>query len=274
MQKHSSVAVQKITPESDASHKDENDNNPPPTTETLLKRGNVSGNVFHEIMETLCNNDNKRGEVDFETACEDGMAEEDSLLRMLIRQVMRRNVLSNREKGADSTEKTLLRMVQNALNTEITIGGISFKLKDIPRQNRMAEVEFVADENKLLNLSVRREGSLNGKIDLLVRVGDKVVILDWKTNSLSDYTDSNVIKTAMDEADYHLQYQLYSLAVHAWLKSYGLTLCGAAYLFVRGGEFGTDRSGLFVAKIDAQGVEQFRTDISAKGIFAAGKEAE
>lgn len=274
MQKHSSVAVQKITPESDASHKDENDNNPPPTTETLLKRGNVSGNVFHEIMETLCNNDNKRGEVDFETACEDGMAEEDSLLRMLIRQVMRKNMLSNHEKGADSTEKTLLRMVQNALNTEITIGGISFKLKDVPRQNRMAEVEFVADENKLLNLSVRREGSLNGKIDLLVRVGDKVVILDWKTNSLSDYTDSNVIKTAMDEADYHLQYQLYSLAVHAWLKSYGLTLCGAAYLFVRGGEFGTDRSGLFVTKIDAQGVERFRTDISAKGIFAAGKEAE
>jgi exodeoxyribonuclease V beta subunit len=202
------------------------------------------------------------------------MAEEDSLLRMLIRQVMRKNMLSNHEKGADSTENTLLRMVQNALNTEITIGEISFKLKDIPRQNRMAEVEFVADENKLLNLSVRREGSLNGKIDLLVRVGDKVVILDWKTNSLSDYTDSNVIKTAMDEADYHLQYQLYSLAVHAWLKSYGLTLCGAAYLFVRGGEFGTNRSGLFVTKIDAQGVEQFRTDISAKGIFAAGKEAE
>ena len=137
----------------------------------------------------------------------------------------------------------------------------------------MAEVEFVAGENDLLTLPKEREGALNGKIDLLVRVKDKVFILDWKTNSLTDYTDSKVIEEAMRDADYHLQYQIYSLAADAWLRSSGLTLAGVAYLFVRGGEVGSV-SGVFVKEYDAQSIEKFRNDISAKGFFAAGKEDE
>lgn len=241
--------------------------------DTLLPRSNVSGNVFHEIMEALCNNDKAIGEVDFETACNEGMENDDSPLMVLIRQKMRKNMLSNREKGGKSTEKTLLRMVQNALKTEIKIGQMKIFLKDIPRKDRMAEVEFVAGENGLLTLSKEREGALNGKIDLLVRVRDKVFIIDWKTNSLTGYTDAKVIEEAMCEADYHLQYQLYSLAADAWLKSSGLTLAGAVYLFVRGGEVGS-ASGVFVKEYDAQSIEKFRNDISAKGFFAAGKEDE
>ena len=241
--------------------------------ETLLPRSNVSGNAFHEIMETLCNNDKASGEVDFGTACDKGMENDDSPLMALIRQKMRTNGLSNREKDGNSTEKTLLRMVQNALKTEIKIGRTTIFLKDIPHKDRMAEVEFVAGENDLLTLSKEREGALNGKIDLLVRVRDKVFILDWKTNSLTDYTDLKVIKEAMCDADYHLQYQLYSLAADAWLKSSGLTLAGAAYLFVRGGEGGS-ASGVFVKEYDAKSIEKFRNDISAKGFFAAGKEDE
>lgn len=241
--------------------------------DTLLPRSNVSGNAFHEIMETLCNNDKASGEVDFGTACNKGMENDDSPLMALIRQKMRTNGLSNREKDGNSTEKTLLRMVQNALKTEIQIGQTTILLKDISRKDRMAEVEFVAGENVLLTLPKEREGALNGKIDLLVRVKDKVFILDWKTNSLTDYTDLKVIEEAMCDADYHLQYQLYSLAADAWLKSSGLALAGAAYLFVRGGEVGS-ASGVFVKEYDAQSIEKFRNDISAKGFFAAGKEDE
>ena len=242
--------------------------------DTLLPRSNVSGNAFHEIMETLCNNDKAIGEVDFETACNEDMEKDDSPLMALIRQKMRTNGLPNREKNGDSTEKTLFRMVQNALKTEIQFGNMPpIVLKDIPRKDRMAEVEFVAGENGLLALSKEREGALNGKIDLLVRVKDKVFILDWKTNSLTDYTDLKVIEEAMCDADYHLQYQLYSLAADAWLKSSGLTLAGSAYLFVRGGEVGS-ASGVFVKEYDAQSIENFRNEISAKGFFAAGKEVE
>ena len=242
--------------------------------DTLLPRSNVSGNAFHEIMETLCNNDKAIGEVDFETACNEDMEKEDSPLMALVRQKMRKNMLPNREKNGDSTEKTLLRMVQNALKTKIQFDNMPpIVLKEIPHKDRMAEVEFVAGENVLLTLPKEREGALNGKIDLLVRVRDKVFILDWKTNSLTDYTDLKVIEEAMCDADYHLQYQLYSLAADAWLKSSGLTLAGAAYLFVRGGEVGS-ASGVFVKEYDAQSIEKFRNDISAKGFFAAGKEDE
>ena len=282
LQKHSSAialeipivaAGQEIVAEGGASHETE----PQDRTvkaDTLLPRNNVSGNVFHEIMETLCKNDKARGEVDFETACNDGMEKDGSALMALIRQTMRRNLLANREKGGTSTEKTLLRMVQNALKTKIVIGSTpEFKLKEVPKEDRLAEVEFVASENDLLDLPTKREGALNGKVDLLVRRGDKVFILDWKTNSLTDYTDSDVIKAAMDEAGYHLQYQLYSLATSAWVRNCGLTLAGAAYLFVRGGEAGTE-SGVFAKGYDVTSVENFRTGISEMEFFTTGKEAE
>ena len=70
-------------------------------------------------MEALCNNDKAIGEVDFETACNEGMENDDSPLMVLIRQKMRKNMLSNREKDGDSTEKTLLRMVHRP-KTRIT----------------------------------------------------------------------------------------------------------------------------------------------------------
>lgn len=264
--------VQEIVAEGRASHETE----PQDRTvkaDTLLPRNNVSGNVFHEIMETLCKNDSANGEVDFATACNDGMEKDDSALMALIRQTMRRNLLANREKDGDSTEKTLLRMVLNALKTKIAIGTSEFKLMDVPKKDRLAEVEFVASENNLLDLPTKGEGALNGKIDLLVRREDKVFILDWKTNSLTDYAAADVIEAAMDEAGYHVQYQLYSLATAAWVKNCGLTLAGAAYLFVRGGEVGSV-CGLFAKRYDATSVEGFKKGISEMEFFTTGKEAE
>lgn len=240
-------------------------------SETLLPRNNVSGNVFHEIMEALCNNDGARGEVDFATACAEGMEKDDSGLMALIRQKMRKNLLANREKNGDSTERTLLRMVQNALRTKIAVGSHVFRLTDIPKRDRLAEIEFVASETRLLALPQERDGALNGKIDLLVRRDGNVFILDWKTNSLSDYTSSDVIAAAMDEAGYRLQYQLYSLAAAAWIEKSSLTLAGAAYLFVRGGEVGPE-CGVFSEEFEPERVDGFRRDISAMGFFSSKKE--
>lgn len=240
---------------------------------SLLPRNNVSGNVFHEIMEALCENDAAVGEVDFTTACDDGMENDDSRLMDLIRQTMRRNLLGNQEKDGDSTEKTLLRMVQHVLNTRIVVGSTEFKLKDVPKRDRLAEVEFVASENCLLNLSQKRKDALNGKIDLLVRRGERVFVIDWKTNSLVNYTSLDVIGAAMNEAGYHLQYRLYSLATAAWIRNCGLTLAGAIYLFVRGGEVGLE-SGVFVKEYEAASMSQFRDDVLSMGVFATRKEVE
>ena len=195
----------------------------------------------------------------------------------LIRKVMRKHSLTNRtgdKNSGESTEKVLLRMVQNALKTPIKIGKTKeFLLKDISKENRLAEVEFVVSEqNCLVNLPADRDGALNGKIDLLVRFGESVFVLDWKTNSLPDYGEVSV-NEIMDEEGYQLQYKIYSLAASEWLKPRGLKLGGVAYLFVRGGEVG-ERSGVFAQEYGATTLDTFRDEISKMGYFAGRKEAE
>ena len=170
----------------------------------------------------------------------------------LVRRTMRRNSLGNQEGEGDSTERTLARMVWRALNTGIEIGGRKICLKDIPFKDRLAEVEFVMDEESVLGADTPRfggavrDGAFNGKIDLLVRIGGTVYVIDWKTNSLADYGAPSV-EAAMEAAGYPLQFKLYSLAVARWLGREALA--GVAYLFVRGGEHG-EASGVYARAMD------------------------
>lgn len=203
---------------------------------TLLPRSNISGNVFHEIMETLCKNDESCGAVGFTNAHSPDFAER---LLDIIRRVMRRNALASQESNGDSTELTLARMVRTALATPLKIGDDTLVLSQIPHGDRLAEVDFVVGKK----FGGAEKLVLNGKIDLVVRRGAKAYIIDWKTNSLSEYTPEKVAE-AMDDANYHLQYRLYAVAAEEWLRPRGLTLGGAAYLFVRGGEHGAS-SGVF-----------------------------
>ena len=234
--------------------------------ETLLPRGATSGDVFHEIMETLCGNDDTddapgfvsigRGTLD---KLQDGFgAEEETPFVQLVRRIMRKHSIGNREKNGDSTERTLARMVWHALNTPITVGAKTFVLKDIDAGNRRAEMEFVIDEKSLLGDALpklaghERDGLFNGKIDLLVRpdgVNDPVFVIDWKTNSLDSFDDAKVAE-AMVAAGYDLQYKLYSLAVRQWLGEGKLG--GIAYLFVRGGEVSNGQSGVYAKPVSAQ----------------------
>ena len=237
---------------------------------TLLPRNNISGDVFHEIMETLCNNDDSDGKtLGF---CTVGKAEFGTLVKeansqllSLIGKVMRRHQIASQksEQGDDTTELVLARMVWRALNVPIVIGGREIKLKDIAASNRHAEAEFVV--NRALTLGdelpseddPHRDSAFNGKIDLLIRPDGRdgpVYVLDWKTNSLPNY-GQEALKSAMTKSGYHLQYQFYSEAVRYWLD--GTELGGVAYLFVRAGEKSErpdGESGVFVA--DAENVTQ------------------
>jgi len=237
---------------------------------TLLPRNNISGDVFHEIMETLCNNDDSDGKTlgfctvgkaEFKTLVQ----EASSPLLSLIGAVMCRNQMASQknEQGNDSTELVLARMVWRALNVPIKIGGRDIWLKDIDASNRRAEAEFVV--NRALTLGdelpseddPQRDSAFNGKIDLLIRPDGRngpVYVLDWKTNSLPDYGLAT-LKSAMTKSGYHLQYQFYSEAVRCWLN--GAELGGVAYLFVRAGEKSEcpdGEAGAFVA--DAENVTQ------------------
>jgi exodeoxyribonuclease V beta subunit len=184
----------------------------------------------------------------------------------VVRRAMRRNALDNLERGGDSTELTLARMVWRALNTCIEMGGREIFLKDVRSADRLAEVEFVVDEVAVLGADTPRvgdavrDGVFNGKIDLLIRPdgeGGPVYILDWKTNSLADYGESGV-ESAMEAAGYPLQFKLYSLAVARWLGRDALA--GIVYLFVRGGEHGS-RSGVYARIMDDRALEDCRLGV-------------
>ncbi|MBQ7189643.1 MAG: UvrD-helicase domain-containing protein [Kiritimatiellae bacterium] len=236
---------------------------------TLLPRNNVSGNVFHEIMETLCGTDESMGNVGFSVGKEVlDKAIKDEALLALVRRTMRNHSLKNQEVNGDSTELTLARMVWRALNTRIEIGGRPIFLKEISFKDRLAEVEFVIDEHSVLGGGTTwpggagRMGVFNGKIDLLIRPdgkGGPVYVLDWKTNSLADYGAASV-KAAMEAAGYPLQFKLYSLAVEHWLGRG--TLAGVAYLFVRGGEHG-DESGVYARAVDGEMLANCRESVLA-----------
>ncbi len=224
---------------------------------TLLARNNISGDVFHEIMETLCNNDDSDGEaLGFCTAGRAGFADlaKDGRFIGLVKRTMRRHqVSSEKDESDDTTEMVLARMAWRALNVPISAGGRTFRLRDVKAADRRAETEFVVNRAKAMGEErasgadapgdASGDSAFNGKIDLLVRPagpGGPVYIIDWKTNTLPDYGPAALAR-AMAASGYHLQYRFYAQAVRYWLG--GAVLGGVAYLFVRAGEKSESTAG-------------------------------
>jgi exodeoxyribonuclease V beta subunit len=91
-------------------------------------------------------------------------------------------------------------------------------------------------------------GFLTGSIDAAIRVGDRVVVVDYKTNRLAPHGEplvlghytASMMAEAMMASHYPLQALLYSVAMHRFLRWRWPTydperqLGGIAYLFVRG----------------------------------------
>ena len=256
---------------------------------SLVPKGALSGTVFHEVMEKLCEASDgigfeigQKSEVEFKELINETDDKKSPLLE-LVRRRLSANGVANKKKDEDgeTTASVIARMAWNALRTELHFGDENkFKLCDIPLEDcrgtcRKAEVNFVLDESNLGGVREEGAGALNGSIDLLVRRDDGYYIVDWKTNALDDYKDATVA-TAMDEAGYHLQYKIYTLAAEKWLGE--KTVKGVAYLFVRGGETGTNASGKFVHPIKEVDREEFakafRVRIDASDKAEADKEKE
>ena len=97
------------------------------------------------------------------------------------------------------------------------------------------------------------DGYLKGYIDLVFEAAGRYYILDWKSNHLGyareDYAEDR-LALAMQEHGYHLQYLLYTAALHRYLGrrladyDYERDFGGVLYLFVRGVRPGwTDAAG-------------------------------
>ncbi|MDR9415536.1 MAG: exodeoxyribonuclease V subunit beta [Gracilimonas sp.] len=103
------------------------------------------------------------------------------------------------------------------------------------------------------------KGFMKGFIDLIFVSEGKYYILDYKSNHLGnhykDYSQGQLY-IAMKDAGYDLQYHIYTLALHRYLKSemrqyrYEKDFGGVLYMFLRGVNKQEEGSGIYFHKPD------------------------
>ena len=161
------------------------------------------------------------------------------------------------------------------------------RLKDLKKNDRVAELEFffsLSGSEKMIQFLFEQgfissrgkkdlniEGFMTGIIDLAFRKGGKYYLLDYKSNFLgpneSSY-DSESLSLAMKRHDYHLQYLIYTVALHRMLKrdlesySYEDHFGGVYYFFLRGVDC-EKTNGLFFTRPDEVLIEKIDGYMSA-----------
>ena len=110
------------------------------------------------------------------------------------------------------------------------------------------------------------QGVLKGFIDLTVCYKNKYYVVDYKSNYLGDNSVhylGEALETAMDSHHYHLQYLLYTLALHRFLRrriknyDYDTHIGGSYYLFVRGmSSVNQDFNGVYFSKPKRKVIER------------------
>lgn len=150
----------------------------------------------------------------------------------------------------------------------------SHRLADIRQEDRMDEMEFhfPVSASPELTTALERlgyrqdsntskitlEGMMTGMIDLTFRVNNRYYIVDYKSNHLGPDSSAYApeqLALAMDEHQYHLQYLIYSVALHRLLQrripeyDYEQHFGGVYYLFVRGA-ITNSTNGVFSARPD------------------------
>ncbi|MFL4213669.1 exodeoxyribonuclease V subunit beta [Enterobacter mori] len=109
------------------------------------------------------------------------------------------------------------------------------------------------------------QGMLKGFIDLVFRHEGRYYLLDYKSNWLGDSSEAytqDAMASAMQQHRYDLQYQLYTLALHRYLRHriadyrYEDHFGGVIYLFLRGVDATDPNSGIFSTRPDAALIEK------------------
>jgi exodeoxyribonuclease V beta subunit len=165
-------------------------------------------------------------------------------------------------------EPALTRALHAALRTPLDAAGLT--LAAVAETARINELEFLFPVHELLSARslarvlrsqkapsadpgyARRvealsfdalRGFMRGFIDLVFEHEQRFYVVDYKSNDLGqsahDYQSTSLTR-AMNEHHYYLQYLLYCLALHRYLKrrradyDYALHFGGVFYLFLRG----------------------------------------
>lgn len=152
------------------------------------------------------------------------------------------------------------KMISQTLDKSLLEGEADLKLSCIQPEEMIHELEFYFRTGKVKLkelLAIIRpdadiphppggyaaEGFLKGFIDLTFRYSGRYYILDYKTNHLGNEPEDYCPESLADEMEekmYDLQYHIYLVALHRFLKrrlpdySYDQHIGGAFYLFLRG----------------------------------------
>ncbi len=180
----------------------------------------------------------------------------------------------------------------SVLNTPLNEAGL--RLNQISNAQRLVEMEFylpmqtikAAQINQILSEHLQRpvsefdfmpvQGILKGYIDLIIFWQGQYFVLDYKSNHLgmtfSDYTGES-LEEAMSSHHYHLQYLLYSLALHRYLKQrlpdydYDTHFGGNYYLFLRGMDQANEQfEGVYFSKPKGALIERLDRIFSHEGM--------
>lgn len=146
---------------------------------------------------------------------------------------------------SQTNEEKLIRRIKEivflAYNTPLKINDNLLSLKDEDFDKCFEKEFFFPIETP------QTEQYMQGFIDLLYRYQGIYYIIDWKSHLLEDYQPSTIHK-CMDKHHYHIQYQIYALALQQWLKNFDNskhTFGGVYYLFLRGLNGKNSNEGVF-----------------------------
>lgn len=203
----------------------------------------------------------------------------------------KKEISSFNKKNADETivnnAPYIQALINHCLTAKIAVGdNKTLSLNSLGADQKLVELGFnfnVKNQTATLKAALEKhvhpttlksgiqlDGILNGFIDLFFEQDGKYYILDWKSNylgnTLAHYTTENVV-SAMSASNYHLQYLIYTVAVHKFLKSrlldydYDLHFGGAIYLFLRGVRK-DGNTGIFFHKPAKELVEELADTLS------------
>ncbi len=188
-------------------------------------------------------------------------------------------------------EKPLQNCIAAILNRPLIKNNSDSKLSHLTADKELREMEFyfsvsaakTADLMKIIrgkttDLTVQTNaGFMKGYIDLIFLVDGRYYILDYKSNFLGEQPEdynSDSLQKAIDIHFYDLQYHIYSVALHRFLKhrkpdyDYKKHFGGAIYLFIRAIERDTENgNGLFFDRPSFDVIKQMDNYLSNRGIL-------
>ena len=177
-------------------------------------------------------------------------------------------------------------MLDIVVNKPLLDSHEELKLSNLQNADLVSEMEFYyqntdMETQELLSIIRNEEtitqkggaaesGFLKGFIDLTFRFDGKFYLLDYKTNylgdSVEDYQKEKLFHE-MQEAFYDLQYHIYTIALHRFLKkrltdySYEDHFGGTFYLFLRGMNK-NGNEGIYFDKPDWSVIQKLNAHIS------------